>query len=254
MANRVFDKEGFVRSDAFGQLDHPFRIITTVTLDEDVDLVTNGFAYGGSELDLLIDEAGQEVLTHELLDESEVEVVESPTQDTVETFLKAEKTGRAKLASMETVVLPGLEVKRKLRLQQSISSSHMADGLFRDVRALFEIGDREGALVSLERLIVVAPMADQIESFLDHNESRLLNYYQSVFGPFSRVPKLTEGEPAMPAGYFRMAKVHTIASLINGQRTVTEVIDGSGLRKIEACAVLSQLVRSSAVEVSPLQC
>jgi hypothetical protein len=228
------------RNNAVEQLDLDHRVV--------------GILDALNELDLLIDEAGQEVLTHELLDESEVEVVESPTQDTVETFLKAEKTGRAKLASMETVVLPGLEVTRKLRLQQSISSSHMADGLFRDVRALFEIGDREGALVSLERLIVVAPMADQIESFLDHNESRLLNYYQSVFGPFSRVPKLTEGEPAMPAGYFRMAKVHTIASLIDGQRTVTEVIDGSGLRKIEACAVLSQLVRSSAVEVSPLQC
>ena len=206
------------------------------------------------ELDLLMDDASDEVLTHELLDESEVEVVQSPEQDTVSTFLQAEKTGRAKLASMETVILPGVEVKRKLRFQQSISTTHMADGLFRDVRALFEIGDREGALVSLERLIVVAPIAPQIESFLEHNESRLLNYYQSVFGPFARIPRLTNDHPAMPSGYFKMAKVHTISSLIDGQRTVSEVIEVSDLRKIEACAVLSQLIRSSAVEVSPLQC
>ena len=202
-----------------------------------------------NELDLLIDEAGQEVLTHELLNESEVEVVETPTQDTVETFLKAEKTGRAKLASMETVILPGLEVKRKLRFQQSISSSHMADGLFRDVRALFEIGDREGALVSLERLIVVAPIAPEIEGFLGHNEARLLDYYQNVFGPFSRTICLAEDRGQMPPVYFSLDKVQVVLELIDGDRTVSEIINSSGLRRIETCAVLSQLVRASAVDV-----
>jgi hypothetical protein len=202
-----------------------------------------------SELDMLLEEAGEEALTHELIDESEIEIIDDDGDSAVDAFIKAERADRAKMASMETIVLSGPEVKRKIRYKQSIMPSHMASNLYDDVRALFEIGDREGALISLERLIVVAPIAPEIEGFLGHNEARLLDYYQNVFGPFSRTIRMAEDKGQMPPSYFSQEKVQTVLDMIDGSRTVSEIIDGSGLRRIETCAVLSQLVRASAVDV-----
>ncbi len=203
------------------------------------------------ELDDVLAELSPESLTDELIDESELEIVEEDADSEADAFLQAETREPEQFARAETIVLSGPEVRRKIRLKQSVMPSYMAGHLYNDVRALFEIGDREGALVSLERLIVVAPIAPQIESFLSHNESRLLDYYQNVFGPFSRVVSIPDTGPNMPPGYFAMEKVQVIWALVDGERSVQELIDVSGLRTIEACSVISQLVRSAAVDVSP---
>lgn len=202
------------------------------------------------ELDEILAELSPEALTDELIDEADLEILEDDSEAEAEAFLEAETQAPDQFARAETIVLSGPEVRRKIRLKQSIMPSHMAGHLYNDVRALFEIGDREGALVSLERLIVVAPIAPQIESFLAHNESRLLDYYHNVFGPFDRVISLPDDGPNMPPGYFAIEKVQTIWSLIDGMMSVQQLIDASGLRTIEACSVISQLVRANAVDVS----
>jgi hypothetical protein len=60
---------------------------------------------------------------------------------------------------------------------------------------------------------------------------------------------MAEDKGQMPPSYFSQEKVQTVLDMIDGSRTVSEIIDGSGLRRIETCAVLSQLVRASAVDV-----
>lgn len=221
--------------------------VEALPIDERVD----GLLTALEELDEILAVLSPESLTDELIDESELEIVEEDADSEADAFLQAEARAPEQFARAETIVLSGPEVRRKIRLKQSVMPSYMAGHLYADVRALFEIGDREGALVSLERLIVVAPIAPQIETFLSHNEGRLLDYYQNVFGPFSRVISVPDGGPRMPAGYFAMDKVATIWDLIDGERSVQELIDVSGLRTIEACSVISQLVRSAAVDVSP---
>ncbi|MCB9737640.1 MAG: hypothetical protein H6747_00055 [Deltaproteobacteria bacterium] len=188
-------------------------------------------------------------IASELIEADELELIDEDVDSVAEAFVRAESSNLEQLASSETIVLSGPEVKRKIRLKQSIMPSHMASGLYDDVRALFEIGDREGALISLERLVVVAPLSPQILGFLAHNEARLLEYYQGVFGPFTRVPALAPGEHRMPSAYYAMDKIRTVAGLIDGRRNVQQIIDQSGLSQIEACAVLSQLVRASALDV-----
>ncbi len=221
--------------------------VAALSLDERVA----GLLTALDELDEILADVSPEALTHELIDESELEVIEEDADSEADAFIQAEGKAPEQLARADTIVLSGPEVRRKIRAKQSIMPSHMAGNLYQDVRALFEIGDREGALVSLERLIVVAPIAPQIESFLSHNEARLLDYYHNVFGPFTRVLSIPDEGTNMPDGYFRMSKVATVWELVNGDRTVQELIDLSGLRTIEACAVISQLVRAAAVNVSP---
>jgi hypothetical protein len=152
-------------------------------------------------------------------------------------------------SSAETIVLSGPEIKRKIRHKQSIMPSYVGQILYEDIGALFEIGDREGALISLERLLAVAPISPQIDAFLSHNEQRLVEYYETVLGPWSRIGRLREGETAMPPGYFRLDKVALLLPYLDGTRTLDDAMAHSGLRRIEACAVLSQLARSSSLDL-----
>ena len=152
-------------------------------------------------------------------------------------------------ATAETIVLSGPEIKRKIRHKQSIMPSYVAQILYEDIGALFEIGDREGALISLERLLALSPITPQIDAFLAHNELRLLEYYQTVLGPWTRTARLREGETAMPRGYFALEKVAAIVRHLDGTLPLQDVIARSGLRNIEACAVLSQLARSSSLDL-----
>lgn len=152
-------------------------------------------------------------------------------------------------SSAETIVLSGPEIKRKIRHKQSIMPSYVGQILYEDIGALFEIGDREGALISLERLLAVAPISPQIDAFLSHNEQRLVEYYETVLGPWSRIGRLREGETAMPPGYFRLDKVALLLPYLDGTRSLDDAMAHSGLRRIEACAVLSQLARSSSLDL-----
>ena len=125
----------------------------------------------------------------------------------------------------------------------------MGQTLYEDIGALFEIGDREGALISLERLLAIAPITPQVEEFLGHNEGRLLEYYESVLGPWQRSGRTRLGEQGMPQGYFKVEKIAIVTALLDG-RSLQAVIDQAGLRPIETCAILSQLFRSSSLELS----
>ncbi len=152
-------------------------------------------------------------------------------------------------ATAETIVLSGPEIKRKIRHRQSVIAEYVAQVLYEDIGCLFEIGDREGALISLERLLAIAPITPQIEQFLTHNEARLIEYYQTVLGPWTRTARLKEGETAMPTGYFKIEKVAAIVRHLDGTLPLEEVMARSGLRVIESCAVLSQLARSSSLDL-----
>ena len=164
--------------------------------------------------------------------------------------MRAGGRDRHQFAAAETIVLSGPDIKRKIRHKQSIMPSYISQVLYEDIGALFEIGDREGALVSLERLLTVSPISPQIETFLAHNEARLLEYYESVLGPWSRVVRLRDGDGGMPQAYFNFDKMMRVVSLLDGTRPLSRVLSEAGLRHIETCAVLSQLARSASLDLS----
>ena len=170
--------------------------------------------------------------------------------DTAEAFVQAGTRGRHQLAAAETIVLSGPDIKRKIRHKQSVMPSYISQVLYDDIGALFEIGDREGALISLERLLTIAPISPQIETFLAHNEGRLLEYYESVLGPWTRTARLRDDAAGMPGAYFSFDKMARVVSLLDGTRPLGRVLTESGLRQIEACAVLSQLARSNSLDLS----
>ncbi len=101
--------------------------------------------------------------------------------------------------------------------------------LYDDIVWLVSIDDWAGALISLERLLVMARIDGQIKEFVDVNEVKLLNVYESYLGPFSKVPtvKSRDIDNAMPAAYERAEKIHAVIELIDGARSLTELMRDS---------------------------
>ncbi|GMV39982.1 MAG: hypothetical protein AMXMBFR64_16980 [Myxococcales bacterium] len=119
--------------------------------------------------------------------------------------------------------------------------------LYEDVHWLFQLGDIDGALISLERLLVLAPENEEIQAFVSLNERKLIEIYQSVLGDWDRVPRLSEGGLSMPVVTSTGDKVRRILKHIDGGRSIREILGASSSNRLEVCSVLSQLIRARVI-------
>ncbi len=120
--------------------------------------------------------------------------------------------------------------------------------LYEDLIWLFQNGDTDGAMVSLERLLVLAPMNESIRAFVRLNEDKLLRLYEGVIGPWTNVPRvLAQVDVPLPALHQRHEKFKTILHLVNAQRTLGRIIEESYFLPLETCAVLNQLLRAKVI-------
>jgi len=78
--------------------------------------------------------------------------------------------------------LPEVEVEEEVAPPQVWTSQH--DLLYEDVLWLFKVGDNEGALISLGRLLQVAGDTPELLRFLDINEKKLVGLYERILGSF----------------------------------------------------------------------
>lgn len=121
--------------------------------------------------------------------------------------------------------------------------------LYEDVLWLFSLGDTDGALVSLERLLVVAPPSEHVRHFIQVNEKKLLKVYEAVLGPWSNVPRRT-ADDEIPSLFTTHAKLKALLELIDGKRSLEDLFGDSFLMPLETCALLHQLIRIRAVSLS----
>ena len=125
------------------------------------------------------------------------------------------------------------------------------DALLQDVMWLLEIKDGEGMLISLERLLVASQVEGELETFVEENETKLLNVYESYLGPFSKTVKGTqvEDESTMPPAFFDSPKVACISELVREGLTIDSLLKVSPYSALETCCVVSQLRRCGLASV-----
>jgi len=122
--------------------------------------------------------------------------------------------------------------------------------LYDDVIWLFNINDGEGALISLERLLTIGQIDDEVSEFLDLNGDKLLGLYEGYIGPFDKVPMRGDTTPdAMPAGYLSQGSLESVFGLIDGERSIADLIDSSDRTPLETCASIEQLHRARLVQL-----
>lgn len=148
----------------------------------------------------------------------------------------------------ETPTRPSTRERLHAAKVEADRARHAAELLYDDVLWLFAINDGEGALVSLERLLNVGNLEGEVAEFIELNEERLLEIYENYIGPWSKVPRAAEIDPAdMPAGYLDQGHLGRLHALVDGERSIRELIDASDLPPLRACAALEQLVRARIV-------
>ena len=141
-------------------------------------------------------------------------------------------------------------IKRQTRNAAELRN-HQANLLYEDVIWLLSMNDGQGALISLERLIVLADTSGEIGEFLELNEKKLLSLYEGFIGPFSKTPKLEKMEPGtdMPAWYRDNQKISKVMQLVNGKRAIVDLMRDSPYSSLQTCCILNQLRRSALVKI-----
>lgn len=123
-----------------------------------------------------------------------------------------------------------------------------AELLFDDALRLFRLGDSDGALISLERLLASTELNEDLREFIRVNEDRLLDLYHAVIGPWEKVPAhCTDNDEPMPSTFLTGPKIQLILGQIDGKATFEELMAMNELSRLETIAVMSQLMRCKTI-------
>lgn len=124
--------------------------------------------------------------------------------------------------------------------------------LYDDIVMLSAMNDRDGLLISLERLLVLAKLEDHVRVFIDANEPKLIALYESHLKSFSRAPQMRPPavDNTMPRVYLRGEKVAAVLAAIDGRATIADIVKQVGaLTRIETLSVVAQLQRAGVIDI-----
>jgi len=123
--------------------------------------------------------------------------------------------------------------------------------LYEDILWLVSINDWKAAMVSIERLLVTVRLEGTLKEFFEFNEVKLLNLFESFLGSFTLVPKRRKRtlDNAMPEAYERAEKLHAVLALVDGARTLKDILRESPYLPLETCSALSQARRCGVIEI-----
>ena len=132
------------------------------------------------------------------------------------------------------------------------ADSKTARLLYEDILWLVSINDWKAAMVSIERILVGVRFEGTLREFFEFNEVKLLNLFESFLGKFTRVPRRRPRtiENAMPDGYERAEKVHAVLALVDGERSLQEILRESHYTPLETCSALNQARRCNVIEIT----
>lgn len=118
-----------------------------------------------------------------------------------------------------------------------VSWTRQHDLLYEDVLWLFKVGDNEGALTSLGRLVQVAHETQELQRFLDINENKLVGLYEKLLGPFAQQCRVING--ALGDRYFWNAEdAQNLLTLLREKPVVEGFLEASPLPRIATLALL----------------
>ena len=136
---------------------------------------------------------------------------------------------------------------RRIDLAKNELQYGMLDLLQEDVHRLFLLGDVMGALVSLERVVLVAGDRPHVRSFLARNADKLMQLYEQVFGGFERVVTLVDDEVPLGPDIIGPVLLPNVKAAVDGSRTMREIMDTVDATEVEVATALHHMLRTRRV-------
>lgn len=126
-----------------------------------------------------------------------------------------------------------------------------AELLFEDALRLFRLGDVDGGLISLERLLVSGELNADLREFVDVNQDRILEQYETLMSPWQKVPELLDPGTVPGVGPITaLPKIARVLGLVNGRISVSEIAELlPTYRRLEVISAVSQLIRFKVVNL-----
>jgi len=136
---------------------------------------------------------------------------------------------------------------RRIDLAKNELEYGMLDLLQEDVHRLFLLGDVMGALVSLERVVLVAGDRPHVRSFLARNSDKLIQLYEQVFGGFERVVVLVDDEIPLGPDIVGPVLIPNVKAAVDGSRTMREIMTTVDATDVEVATALHHMLRTRRV-------
>ncbi len=122
--------------------------------------------------------------------------------------------------------------------------------LYEDVVRLFDLGDSAGAMISLERLVMLAPEAEELGIFLDKNGELLLRLYKEALGSMDRVPVPVKDRQPIKIPCDHPSLLLDVLRQTDGHRNLRDLTRKVVAPELRTLIVLSHLARSGFVEIA----
>lgn len=122
--------------------------------------------------------------------------------------------------------------------------------LYGDLLVLFELGDSQGAMTSLERLWMLAPDAADLSAFLSKNQELLVRIYREALGSLDRVPVPRKDRAPVRVPAARPSILMDVLRLCDGHRKLKEIVRKARMSELHTLLTVSHLARSGFVELS----
>jgi len=122
------------------------------------------------------------------------------------------------------------------------------DQLYEDVLWLFKMGDNEGALNSLARLMDFGADTEELARFLTINREKLFDLYHRLVG---EPDALVEHQDAVIGDryFFQRPEVEVLLEQIDGAHPIGEVIEASALPDLKVYSYLHRIRREGLVRI-----
>ena len=105
-------------------------------------------------------------------------------------------------------------------------------------------------MTSVERLVMLAPNAKELKVFLEKNHDVLTKLYQDNFGSLKRIPVPVKDRQPVKIPVSHAAIVVKTLRLVDGVRTIEEVMKESEFDELVTLIVLAHLSRSGFIEIA----
>ncbi len=145
------------------------------------------------------------------------------------------------------------DARQTALIEKRRASWESLETLHDDIHRLFRLGDIAGALISLERLVVLSGRETRIDAFLTRNEERLLELYNRIFEGFDHeVTAHEDSEEPMGPDLRKHNKIKTLwMQAKDGGKTLQALIESSKAPKVETAALLHHLLRTRRLRFDP---
>jgi hypothetical protein len=118
--------------------------------------------------------------------------------------------------------------------------SQQHDLLYEDILWLFKVGDNEGALASLGRLLHVAEETSEMQRFLEINEPKLVGLYERILGSF-KLPLVVSGNGLGDRFFWSVEAAQEILRLGREVANLEDLIKRSSLSRMKTLALVHRM-------------